>query len=458
MTRATGRNRDLLASPLLTDLYQLNMIQAYLDQGKTETAVFEFFVRRLPSQRGFLVAAGLEQVLDFLEDLRFSPGDIEWLERSGRFGKEFLDHLAHFRFSGSVHAMPEGTVFFANEPILRVTAPLPEAQLVETRLINILHFQSLIAAKAARMVLCAPGKRLVDFGLRRAHGAEAGIFAARASYVAGFAGTATMLANKLYGIPVYGTMAHSFVQAYDNETTAFEAFARSRPDSLTLLIDTYDTESAAHKVASLAPRLRDAGITVAGVRLDSGDLAALAKSVRHILDEAGLRDIAIFASGGLDEEDLARFAREGVPIDGFGIGTSLTTSFDVPALDCAYKLQEYAALPRRKRSAGKATWPGRKQVWRRFGEDGRMVEDVLSEETDDQAGDRLIHEVMRNGRRLRPSPSLAEVRAHAAQNLEQLPEPLRRLQPDASYPVRITDRLVQLAADVDRRLAQQKDE
>jgi nicotinate phosphoribosyltransferase len=347
-------------------------------------------------------------------------------------------------------------VFFANEPLLRVTAPLPEAQLVETRLINILHFQSLIAAKAARMVLCAPGKLLVDFGLRRAHGAEAGLLAARASYIAGFSGTATMLASKLYGIPIYGTMAHSFVQAYDNETAAFEAFARSRPENLILLIDTYDTEDGARKVASLAPRLEAAGITIRGVRLDSGDLVALSKSVRRILNDAGLGNVTIFASGGLDEDELARFAREQAPIDGFGIGTSLTTSFDVPGLDCAYKLQEYAGLPRRKRSTGKATWPGRKQVWRRYDSDGRMREDILSEENDGQPGEPLIQAVMRNGRRLRPSPSLAEVRARAARDLERLPEPLRRLDPDARYPVRVTDALKQLASEVDSRLARQE--
>ena len=225
-------------SPLLTDLYQLNMIQAYLDHSETKTAVFEFFVRKFPARRGFLLAAGLEQALDFLEGLRFSNEEISWLARSGRFGNELLDYLAEFRFTGDVHAMSEGTVFFANEPILRVTAPLPQAQLLETRLINILHFHSLIASKAARMMLAAPGKLLVDFGLRRAHGSEAGLMAARASYIAGFAGTATMLAKKRFGIPSFGTMAHSFIQVYDDETTAFESFAQSRPENLTLLVDT----------------------------------------------------------------------------------------------------------------------------------------------------------------------------------------------------------------------------
>lgn len=448
---------DLAATPLLTDLYQLNMIQAYLEHGETKTAVFEFFVRRLPARRGFLIAAGLEQALDFLEGLRFSPEELDWLEKSGRFGKDLLHHLSDLRFTGDVHAMPEGTVFFANEPILRVTAPLPQAQLVETRLINILHFQSLIAAKAARMVLCAPGKLLVDFGLRRAHGTDAGLLAARASYIAGFAGTATMLAGRLFGIPIYGTMAHSFVQAYDSELAAFEAFARSRPENLILLIDTYDTEVAAHKVVSLAFRLKAAGITVRGVRLDSGDLIALSKSVRRILDTGGLSDVTIFASGGLDEDELARMTAQSAPIDGFGIGTSLTTSFDAPALDCAYKLQEYAGLPRRKRSTGKATWPGRKQVWRQYGPDGRMCGDILSVEEDGHSGEPLIELVMKNGRRLQPQPTLTAIRTRAACSLEQMPEPLRRLEPGASYTVQVTERLKRLAAEVDQRLAQQEE-
>jgi nicotinate phosphoribosyltransferase len=440
-------------SVLLTDLYQLNMIQAYLDHGKTKTAVFEFFFRRLPSRRGFLVAAGLEQALAFLEDLRFSAEEIDWLARSGRFDKRMLDHLADIRFTGDVQAMPEGTVFFADEPILRVTAPLPEAQLVETRLINILHFQSLIASKAARMTLAAPGKLLVDFGLRRAHGSEAGLMAARASYIAGFAGTATLLAEKQFGIPTFGTMAHSFIQAYDDETTAFEEFAQSRPASLTLLIDTYDTEVGARKVVALAPRLKAHGIAIRSVRLDSGDLITLSKSVRRILDAGGLSDVGIFASGGLDEDDIAEMLRAGAPIDGFGIGTSLTTSSDVPALDCAYKLQEYAGLARRKRSTGKATWPGRKQVWRRFGPDGRMACDVLSLESDRQSGEPLLRLVMRGGRRIAPSPTLAEIRARAAAELARLPEPLRRLEPKGSYPVQVADALARLATEVDSRVA-----
>ena len=440
-------------SALLTDLYQLNMIQAYLDHGETSTAVFELFVRKLPERRNFLVAAGLDSALSFLEDLRFTPEEVRWLGSTGRFDGRMLEYLASMRFTGDVHAMPEGTVFFADEPILRVTAPLPQAQLIETRMLNALHFQSLIASKAARMVLAAPGKTLVDFGLRRAHGGEAGLMAARASYVAGLDGTATVLAEALFGIPSYGTMAHSFVEVHDDETEAFEHFARSRPESLTLLIDTYDTEEGARKVAALAPRLAADGIDVSAVRLDSGDLAALSASVRRILDEAGLATVSIFASGGLDEHDLLRMTSEGAPIDGFGVGTSLTTSSDVPALDCAYKLQEYAGVPRRKRSAGKATWPGRKQVWRRLGPDGRMAGDVVSVESEEHEGEALLVPVMLNGRAVEPRATLEDARRRCARDLAQLPEPLRRLEPAEAYLVEIMPALRSLAAEADARTA-----
>ncbi len=436
-----------IASALLTDLYQLNMIQAYLELGHTDVAVFELFVRKIPSQRRFLMAAGLDQALGYLENLHFSADDLSWLARTGRFTTKFIDYLASLRFSGDVHAMREGTVFFADEPILRITAPLPESQLVETRLINLLHFQSLIASKAAGLVQLAPGKLLVDFGLRRAHGADAGLLAARASYIAGFAGTATVLAEKAFGIPTYGTMAHSFIQTFDDELEAFEAFARARPDGLVLLIDTYDTEAAAHKVVALAPRLAAQGITIRGVRIDSGDLVALSQKVRRILDDGDLKDTIIFASGGIDETTLATFARAGAPIDGFGIGTSLTTSSDAPALDCAYKLQEYAGLPRRKRSAGKATWPGRKQVWRRYRADGRMASDTLSTDDDEHDGEPLVQPVMRHGRRVRPPLAVEDIRSHARRQLDAVPQ-------TSPYPVEVAKSLRQLAASVDRRISQ----
>lgn len=439
-------------SLLLTDLYQLAMLQAYAEHGLAGTAAFEFFVRKLPARRGFLVAAGLEQAIGFLENAGFSDEDRAALRRSGQFPDAFVESLADFRFAGDVDAMPEGTIFFSDEPVLRVVAPLPQAQLVETRLINLIHFETVIASKAARMVLAAPGKELVDFGLRRAHGAEAGLLAARASYIAGFAGTATLEAALRFGMPAYGTMAHSFIQAHDDESVAFEHFARSRPKGVVLLIDTYDTERAAEKVAALARRLARDGIRIRGVRIDSGDLADHARRVRAILDGHGLTDIIIFASGGLDEDTLAAHTRDGVPIDGYGIGTSLTTASDAPALDCAYKIQEYDGVPRRKRSEGKATWPGRKQVWRRAAPEGCFAGDTLGLTTESHAGETLLRPVMRGGRRIAPLPGLAEIRAHAAEQLRRLPEPLRRLEPMA-YPVTVSAPLRRLAEDCDRRSA-----
>jgi nicotinate phosphoribosyltransferase len=439
-------------SPLTTDLYELNMVQAYLDKAEDKEAVFEFFVRRLPARRGFLLAAGLEDALDYLETLSFSAAEIAWLKSTGRFRQNLLDYLAGFRFTGDVHAIPEGTVCFPNEPLIRITAPLPQAQLVETRLINILHFQTLIASKAARMVLAAPGKALSDFGLRTAHGAEAGLYSARASYIAGFAGAANVLAGERYGIPIVGTMAHSFVQVHDDEAQAFEDFARARPEGVVLLIDTYDTEAGARKVVELAPRLKADGILIRGIRIDSGDLAAMARKVRRILDDGGLQDVIILVSGGINEDLLQTMMKTQAPIDGFGIGVNLAASIDAPALDCAYKLQEYAGQPRRKLSEGKATWPGRKQVWRAYDVDGRMRGDVLSLENDAQAGETLIAPVMHGGKRLAPAPTLAQMRERAARELARLPEPLRRLQA-FDYLVTISDTLKALAAETDRAAA-----
>lgn len=440
-----------LTSPLLTDLYQLTMLQSYLEREMNDTAVFEFFVRKLPPGRNFLVAAGLEQALDFLESLRFSADELEWVAKSGLFRPGFVEFLEKLRFTGEVHAMPEGTVFFPDEPILRVTAPLPQAQLVETRLINLLHYQTLVASKAARSVLAAPGKLLVDFGLRRAHGAEAGMLAARASYLAGFSGSATVLAGARYDIPIYGTMAHSFVQAHEDEITAFEHFARVFPGNTILLIDTYDTEAAAAKVVALAAKLRERGVAIKGVRLDSGDLADHARKVRRILDGGGLDKVTIFASGNLDEYRLHALLSSGAPIDGFGVGTSLVTSSDAPFIDAVYKLQEYAGEPRRKRSEGKATWPGRKRVYRRYGAGGQMVGDILTREDDVLDGEALLRRQMKGGRRLQPSPPLRQIRDHAMRQYALLPESLRALEDKPAYSVTVSQALQDLAGEVDRR-------
>lgn len=438
-------------SALLTDLYQLTMLQGFYEQKMEEPAVFEFFVRKLPKSRGYLVAAGLEQVLDYLERLRFSPKEIEWLASTGRFDPTFLDRLAEFTFTGDVQAMPEGTVFFPNEPILRITAPLPEAQLVESRLINLLHYQTLIASKAARSALVAENKLLVDFGMRRAHGNEAALLAARASYLAGFSGSATVAAGMAFNIPIYGTMAHSFVQTHQIEDEAFLHFAQSNPDNVVLLIDTYDTETAAQKVVRLASYLKAQGINVKGVRIDSGDLADHARKVRAILDRGGLQKVTIFASGSIDEYILDQLISQQVPIDGFGIGTRLDTSADAPYLDCAYKLQEYAGIARRKRSEGKATWPGRKQVYRNYHENGKMLSDTVTLEDSPCPGQPLLQLVMQGGKAISRRLSLNEIREYSREQLHRLPEELRKLSDTPEYPVAISEALQALARRVDEQ-------
>ncbi|MFA7268120.1 MAG: nicotinate phosphoribosyltransferase [Sterolibacterium sp.] len=441
-------------SVLLTDLYQLSMLQAYHDQGMNDIAAFEFFVRKLPECRNFLVAGGLEQVLDFLEGLHFTADELDWLTSLGRFGAEFVDSLASLRFGGDVYAMPEGTPFFADEPILRVVAPMPQAQLVETRIINLLQFQTLVASKAVRCVLAAPDKLLVDFGLRRAHGAEAGLLSARASFFAGFGGSSNMLAGKRWEVPLFGTMAHSFIQAHEDEKMAFEHFARSHPRANTMLIDTYDTEAAAHQLVPLAARLAQDGIDIQAVRLDSGDLGEHARRVRAILDAGGLANVKIFASGNLDEYKLRDLIKAGAPIDGFGIGTRMNTSADRPYLDCAYKLQEYAGQPRRKHSEGKATWPGRKQVYRSLDASGQCVADLLTLADDAHPDKPLLQPVMRNGCRLAPSPPLVAVREYAMAELMRLPAALRSLDPTPAhslYPVIVSAKLHDLARSVDLR-------
>lgn len=441
---------NLSNSALLTDLYQLTMAQAYLEQQMDEPAVFEFFVRRLPPSRNFLLAAGLEQVLEFLSQLHITPEELAWLEGTGRFSPALLHYLETFRFTGDVDAMPEGTLFFANEPVLRVVAPLPMAQLVETRIMNLLNFQIMIASKASRSILVASGKPVIDFGLRRAHGAEAGLLAARASYLAGFAGTATVLAGMHYGIPIYGTMAHAFVQAHEDETTAFEHFAQAQPDNTVLLIDTYDTEAAAQRVVRMTPHLKRKSIPVKGVRLDSGDLAEHARKVRRILDEGGLRETQILASGNLEEHRLQDLVRSGAPIDSFFVGTAMTTSADAPSLDCAYKLQEYAGRPCRKRSEGKATWPGRKQVYRSYRKGRCLDHDVVTTLNDRQEGEPLLSSVMKEGRRLAPSPALHDIRKQVTTALSQLPDWMRQLDDTSPYDVRISQALHDLADSVDR--------
>ncbi|ALP66727.1 nicotinate phosphoribosyltransferase [Paraburkholderia caribensis] len=426
------------------------MLQSYFDCGMNEPATFELFVRKLPAQRNFLMAAGLELVLDYLCDLRFTDVRLEMLARTGRFSGAFLRSLGSLRFTGSVYAMAEGTVFFPDEPILRITAPLREAQLVESRVMNLVHYSTLVASKAARCVLAAPGKQLVDFGLRRAHGAEAGILSARASYLAGFSGTATLQAGLDFHIPMFGTMAHSFVQAHGDESEAFEHFVRSQPENAHLLIDTYDTEIAAKKVVALSKRLAAEKMTIKGVRIDSGDLSIHAQKVRRILDEGGLDAVTILVSGNLDEWRIEKLVHAQAPIDGFGIGTRMNTSADAPYLDCAYKLTQYAGRPRRKRSEGKATLPGVKQVFRTHGAEGKLAWDALVLEDERHAGVPLLQPVMIDGQRLCDRLTLDVMRQHARRELLSVPERIAALNPsNEPYRVDISERLVDLARELD---------
>ncbi len=433
-------------SPLVTDLYQLTMLDAYRRLGFARTAAFELYTRRLPPERGFLLVAGLEQALDYLETLRFSDDELAWLGELGRFGPGFVDWLREFRFTGDVWAVPEGTVLFADEPWLRIVAPLPEAQFVESRLINLLHFQTLVASKAARCVLAAGGRGLIDFGMRRAHGAEAAVLAARAGAIAGFTGTATVEAGRRFGIPLFGTMAHSFVQAHAGEREAFANYARCHTGRVTLLLDTYDTLAAAREVVQLVHE----GVGVQAVRLDSGDLDALSRAVRGVLDDGGCGAVQILASGNLDEHAIAALVGAGAPIDAFGVGTRLDASVDAPTLDAVYKLQEYDGRARRKRAAAKSTWPGRRQVWRQLDAHGRIAADAVGLESERLPGTALLVKVMADGRRLAAREPLDVLRARATASLARLPEGARQLHRPAPLVATLSTGLRELAADVDR--------
>lgn len=426
--------------PLFTDLYELTMAQAYFARGLGETAVFEAFYRRLPPGRSYVVAAGVADVLDFLEAFRFERDDLEYLASLGTFSPAFLDQLASMRFHGDVWAVPEGTLVFPNEPIVQICAPLAEAQLVETFVVNQLHFQSVIASKAARVMEAARGRTVVEFGSRRAHGIDAGLKLARASFLAGASGTSNVLAAQRYGIPAFGTMAHSYVQAMGDELRAFEAFALLYPGT-TLLVDTYDTLRGVERVIELSRRLGHR-FDVRAIRLDSGDLEELSRGARARLDAAGLARVEVFASSNLDEHSIAALLERGAPIDGFGVGTRLAVSEDAPSLDLAYKLVEYAGQGCLKLSSGKVSYPGRKQVFRRA-EHGVWAGDTIARFDELFAGEPLLVPMMQNGRRLsRADASLQSARRRCKEQLAALPAPLRALTPPASpYPVSISPRL-----------------
>jgi nicotinate phosphoribosyltransferase len=425
---------------LLTDLYELTMLQAYWREGMTGEAVFSLFARKLPPQRNFLLACGLDDVLHYLEQLRFGREALDYLASLDTFGDDFLRWLEALRFTGDVYSVPEGTPVFAEEPILEVVAPIAEAQIVETFVINQVHLQTLIASKAARVVQAAAGRRVVDFGLRRIHGTDAGLKAARAFHIAGVDATSNVLAGQVYGLSVAGTMAHSFIQSFDSERDAFRVFARVYP-ATTLLVDTYDTLEGVRRVVQLADELGPA-FQVRAVRLDSGDLAELAFRARELLDGAGLQRVEIFASGGLDEYEIAELVAKGAPIDGFGVGTRMGVSADAPALDMAYKLVAYAGRDRLKLSAGKRLLPGRKQVFR-VEEGGRAVRDVIARHQERQPGTPLLQPAMRAGKRLATDASdLAQARTRAHRAMDRLPEAIRSLEPaDPPYAVEISAEL-----------------
>jgi nicotinate phosphoribosyltransferase len=409
---------------LLTDLYQLTMLQSYWRRDMSAPATFDLFVRHLPPNRRFLIACGLEGALEYLSSLRFTTDDIAYLRSLERFDETFLVWLEALRFTGVVWAMPEGEAFFAGEPILRVTAPLPEAQLVETFLLNAVLYPSAVASKAARCVLAAEGRAVVDFSLRRDHGTDAALKAARAAWIAGAAGTSNVLAGKTFGIPVLGTMAHSYVMAFDDETEAFRAYAEEFPEAAVLLVDTYDAEEGIRRAATVGREMAARGQTLRGIRLDSGDVIALAKTARAVMEQAGLPSVQIFVSGDLNERRIAEIVASGAPVDAFGVGTELGVVADAPVLPGVYKLAEYAGRIRAKRSPAKATLGGRKQVWRREG-----FSDLIAPHGETIPGARaLLSQVMAEGRAIQPS-SLAAAREHCATTLAALPASLRDLSP-----------------------------
>ena len=440
-------------SGLFTDLYELSMMQAYVEEDMDDQAVFSLTVRRLPGTRNYLLACGIGTVLEYLENLRFSAQDLAYLSSLGQFSPRFLDWLGGFRFSGDVYAMAEGTPVFANEPILEIAAPIAEAQLIETFVLNQINLQTVLASKAVRVVTAAQGRPVVDFGARRMHGTDAAVKGARAFHIAGVASTSNVLAGHLYGLPVSGTMAHSYIQAHDDEIAAFRAFARLYPET-TLLVDTYDTIEGVHGVVKLAKEL-GGEFKVGAVRLDSGDLGALAKQSRSVLDDSGLGAVRIVASGGLDEHAIAALLASGAPIDGFGVGTRMGVSRDAPDLDIAYKLVEYAGKGRLKLSTGKRVLPGRQQVFRTE-TDAVAVGDVIGRDGEALAGTPLLRPLMIAGRRLPEAhESLDDARRRTAAAVSRLPASVRAIEPaDPPYPVMISDLLLQHEREVTRRISQ----
>jgi len=441
---------------LFTDFYELTMCASYFDNKKFEPATFDLFVRRLHENRSYLLFAGLEQVLLFLKSVKFTETHLAYLKKQG-FDQQFLDYLRDFRFTGDVWAVPEGTVAFPREPLIRVTAPIIEAQLVETFLLNTVNLQTTIATKASRVVNAAKGKAIIEFGLRREHGIDAGMKVARCSYIAGCQGTSNVLAGLAYGIPVFGTMAHSFVMSYEKEIDAFRAFAKTFPNKSTLLIDTYDDIAGAEKAATVAKELAKKGCRLGGVRLDSGDLTKISKKVRTLLDKKGLRYVKIFASGDLDEFKVAELLKNDAKIDSFGVGTKMGTSADKPYVDVIYKLCETmnekgSFSPIMKLSEGKVTLPGRKQVYRFKDKKGNFEKDIIALTDEKVNGEPLLVKVMEKGEIIHDLPSLEEIRATAAVNLSKLPEKYQKLTNAPEYPVELSRDLEKLIRKLKRKI------
>ncbi len=430
---------------LVTDLYEFTMAESYLREGMHAPATFSLFIRSYPRDRAYFVAAGLEHLLELIPQFRFRESSLEYLSSLNKFSRDFLQYLRDFRFTGTVRGIPEGRIFFTQEPLLEVTAPIIEAQLIETLVINVLQLETLIASKAARCVHAAQGRSLIDFSLRRTHGVDAGVKVARASYLAGFEGTSNVLAGKLYGIPVVGTMAHSYITSFASELDSFDAFERAFPDATVLLIDTYDTVHGARKALQVARRMRQEGRELRGVRLDSGDLVQLSRDVRKIFRDEGFPHVKILVSGSLDEHSMERLLREGAEVDVFAVGTRMGVSDDAPYFDIAYKLVEYDGRPVLKLSSGKKTWVGPKQVFRHRDGAGRMSGDTVALMGEDsRGGEPLLETVMEGGRPLRAPESLETIRKRFREEWESLPVEYRLLKPASSYPVSISPTLLRL--------------
>ena len=435
-----------MLSPLLTDLYQLTMLYAYVKNGKTEEAAFELFIRELPENRNYLVFAGLPWVVDFIENLHFSKEEIDYLHSLKLFPDDFLDFLRELRFTGRVYAMREGEIFFQNEPVLRVEAPIYQAQLLETAIMNQIHITSLIASKAARVYTVAGGRKLADFSLRRTHGADAGMKVAYACYLAGFDGTSNVLAGKEFGIPVIGTVAHSFIMAFESEEEAFRAYLKAFPERAVLLADTYDTVEGVKRAIKVA---KEMGVKLKGIRLDSGNVVELSKVARKLLDEAGFKECKIIVSGGLDEYRIEEIVKAGAPVDAFGVGTKVGTSADSPYIDFVYKLVQVGNRPIMKTSTGKKMYPGKKQVFRQEGRD------IVALAEEEHPGKPLLEPVIDKGKRVKPLPSLKEAREYCLENLSKLPPELKEIRKRASYRVEISEKLQELYAKLKRELTEE---